>query len=130
MSKHIHTKFDSAEEAKWAQEYLKQNGFTVVYLNWNEVIIVTSDDNWISAYEMVHSLGGTFDQDEELLDEIEQEYEIDLDAEITDQEIEVDMVDPGAYVDANLGYGDYEIIEPYILHRYNKLVQESETDKE
>jgi len=130
MSKHIHTKFDSSKEARWAQEYLKKNGFTDVSVDWNEVIIETTDDNWITAYEMVHSLGGTIDQDGDFLDEVEQQYEMDPDPEITDQEIEVDMVDPDTYVDANLGYGDYEIIEPYILHRYNKMVEESETDKQ
>lgn len=130
MSKQIHTKFASSKDARAAQEYLQKNGFLDVSLDWNEMIVETNDENWISVYEMVQSLGGTFDQDEELFDEIQHHYQIDADPEITNQEIEVNMVDPEAYVDANLGYGDYEIVEPYILHRYNKMVDGSETGRE
>ena len=127
MSKQIHTKFASSEYALEAQDYLRNHGIMDVTVEGNYVMIETTDENWISAFELTNSLGGTFEGSFEILNEVEQQYNID--PGIKEQEVNVDIVDPEAFVDVNLGYGDYEIIEPYILHRYNKMVNEVGTDE-
>ncbi|MBO8170603.1 MAG: hypothetical protein H0Z33_01810 [Bacillaceae bacterium] len=39
--------------------------------------------------------------------------------------IEGDLVDQNAIIDPNIGYGDYELIEPYVLDSYEKMMEEN-----
>lgn len=124
MSKHIHATFTTEEEALTAKNVMIESGLTDVDVTGSDMDLRASDDNWIAAFEIVNSLGGTIDPSPKLTAELEEFYQI-LD-EATDGG--VDVVDPiqivnrDAYIDMNLGYGDYELIEPYTLHNYEKMV--------
>ncbi|RKD25627.1 hypothetical protein BEP19_01400 [Ammoniphilus oxalaticus] len=129
MSKQIHTTFRSAEDARVAQHVLHEQGFERIRIEQNELIMETVDENWIAAFEIVNSLGGDVEQTIAEIYGLEDEQskgEQIQDPPIPEQQMEPNLVDPRAYLDANLGYGDYELIEPYILHRYQKLDDEAD----
>ncbi|HJV45909.1 MAG TPA: hypothetical protein VJ824_09310 [Bacillota bacterium] len=123
MAKLIRTNFASAKEAQNAEQYLRSAGLSDVSVHETELSIVTHSDNWISAFEMIYSLGGTIENDAELTVELEEFYHI---KEIGEAESvsnpEIEIIDDEAYIDTNLGYGDYELLEPYVLDKYKKMV--------
>jgi hypothetical protein len=123
MSKHIHATFTTEAEALTAKNVMIESGLTDVDVNGSDIDLIASDDNWIAAFEIVNSLGGTIDPTPKLTAELEEFYQI-LD-EVTDGGVDVvdpiQIVDRDAYIDMNVGYGDYELIEPYTLHNYEKI---------
>lgn len=123
MDKHIHTTFSSPEEAAEARDYLASIGFGDLSVEGSTLYIQTNDENWIAAVEMVNGLGGSFKGNEEFLMQIEAAYQMDTDV---DGNQEIMMIDQDAYIDSNLGYGDFEMIEPYILHDYFQLSEKDE----
>jgi|GEM_PF-2948909 len=114
MTQQMEAHFSSPDEALKAKEYLMSTGIEKVTIVGSTLIVDTSDENWISCYEILQSFGGTTNNDG--LDEY---YRIEDSA---DPEIEI--IDRDSYIDANLGYGDYELIEPYVLESYEEMLDE------
>ncbi len=127
MGKHIRSNFDFPQEAKEAKRYLEDSGYENVEINLSQVTMETNDENWIGAYEMANSLGASFEEDSEFAREFEQHYHISEEqGEVLEDDEEIDMIDPDANIDINLGFGDFEIIEPYVLHTYHQMITEEE----
>lgn len=124
MDQHIHTNFTSTTEAERAKEYLVSAGFNQVTIDGTQMKVMTNEENWIAAYEILNGLGGSFQEGESMPPGFMEHYQLEGDLEEGDPGQEVDMVDADRYIDINLGYGDFEIIEPYTLHDYNKLTQD------
>jgi hypothetical protein len=125
MAKLIHTIFTSADEAELAQKYLVSSGLTDVSLNGCDLNIQTNEDNWISAFEIITSLGGSVENDADFNTELEEYYRIqDISFnQVEESDPEIEIVDEEAYIDSNLGYGDYELVEPYILEKYTQMIE-------
>jgi hypothetical protein len=124
MSKHIHAIFSTEKEAEVAKDVMTKSGFSDVCVSSSEIDLYASDDNWIAAFEIVNSLGGTIEQRPKLTAELEEFYQILDEAadEGSDALDPISLVDKEAYIDINLGYGDFELIEPYTLHNYEQLL--------
>lgn len=118
MTQHIRTNFSSSEEAERARAYLINTGYNQVAIDGTQIEVETNEENWIAAYEILNGLGGTFEQGASIPEGYEEAYGmVEADEEVT-------MIDQDAYIDINLGYGDFEIIEPYILHHYEEMEKE------
>ncbi|WP_134698879.1 hypothetical protein [Ammoniphilus sp. YIM 78166] len=120
MTQHIRTNFSSSEEAERARAYLINTGYEQVSIRDTQVEVGINEENWIAAYEILNGLGGSFEEGTSFPEELEDAYGM---AEKTE---DIPMVDQDSYIDMNLGYGDFEIIEPYILHHYEEMTKERE----
>lgn len=134
MGKHIHTNFDSPQNAIEAKRYLEDSGYENVEIQLSQVTVETEDKNWIGAYEVANSLGASWKEDPDFVQEFEKHYHISdtedkkdmLEEEVLEDDEEIDMIDPRAYIDRNLGFGDFELIEPYVLHTYHQIAEGEE----
>lgn len=122
MAQHILTNFTSPEEAERAKDYLISSGFENVSVTGSQLEVSTHEENWIAAFEILNGLGGNFDRDDFPLG-FEQHYGLEEREESPVPEPDIEMVDPEAYIDRNLGYGDFEIVEPYVLHEYAEMTE-------
>ena len=125
MAQHILTNFNSPEEAERAKDYLVSAGFEKVLVNGSQIEVSAHDENWIAAYEILNGLGGSFEGDS-LPFGFEENYRLEKEDPSPVPEQEIEMVDPDAYIDRNLGYGDFEIVEPYVLHEYGQMTEREE----
>lgn len=129
MSRHIHANFDSKKEALEAKRYLEDSGYENVEIQLSQVRVETEKENWMGAFEVANSLGASWEEDSDFVEEFEEHYHISntedrgdlLEEEVLEDDEEIDMIDPDAYIDMNLGFGDFEIIEPYVLHTYHQI---------
>jgi phosphosulfolactate phosphohydrolase-like enzyme len=129
MIKQMHVTFATVDEATHAQKYLSLYGIEDVSVSHSQIEINVSKDNWIAAHQIVNGLGGEIEQNEAFNSTVAEQYQIDnaeLDTEAKADEEEISMVDKDHYIDMNLGYGDFEIIEPYVLNTYEKIEEESD----
>ncbi|MEW9669651.1 hypothetical protein [Ammoniphilus sp. 3BR4] len=122
MAQHILTNFTSPEEAERAKDYLISAGFENISVTGSQVEVSALDENWIAAYEILNGLGGSFEE-EGLPQGFEENYRLNAEDDSPIPEQDLEMVDPEAYIDQNLGYGDYEIVEPYILHDFAQMTE-------
>lgn len=129
MSKQIRTNFDTDKDAIEAKRYLEDSGYEKVQLQLSQVTVETEDEDWIGAFEVANSQGATWEEDADFIRDFEEHYHITdnddrgnlMQEEVLEDDEEIDMIDPHAYIDRNLGFGDFEIIEPYVLHTYHQI---------
>ncbi|MBP1933539.1 hypothetical protein [Ammoniphilus resinae] len=118
MAKQMEAHFSSPDEALKVKEYLLGTGIDKVTVDGSTLTVDTSDEDWISSYEILQSFGGTTNDEG-----FEEYYQIHLENEDT-KDTEIELIDRDSYIDANLGYGDYELVEPYVLETYEEMLDE------
>lgn len=140
MTKKIHTTFPTNENAEEAKEYLLSVGYEQNQIEMKgdaALSLSVSDNDWEGAFQIVNSLGGEpmADTSEEFSKQLNEYYQLENPEHVEQQkqqdqqrERPIPPLDEGAFFDPNIGIGDTELKEPYILHNYHALTEGKEDE--
>lgn len=129
MDKKIHATFATQEEAQQAKEYLAQFGYEHTHLEeggTHSLSVPVTSDNWEGAFQILNGFGGDplAVNNGEFTQEMNEYYNLNE----KNEEQPIPSLSKDAFFDPNIGPGDTELKEPYILHTYHAITEEKKDE--